>query len=306
MYLILLVLGAGLTAAGIALGASGVSIHERAFDATIVTPGIVAAVGGLLLIGLGLGLRVLRRIELALAARPMLRPARPGEASETSAVTDLPIEPARIPLPSKIASAPQPASIARPVPPAGEKPLEDLLEKFPSLTRFESGRVVEETDLSLLPTPPARTEEDIGEVNNARAARRRNGAAPARIAPRLDVSARPSVTSDRLRGPTFDALWPKGQRPLRAAQSPAQAAATPAALEPQQHSSEPALDAPATGVAQDEAPASISILKSGVVDGMAYTLYSDGSIEAQLPQGMLRFGSIAELRNHMEQGPQSQ
>ena len=32
-----------------------------------------------------------------------------------------------------------------------------------------------------------------------------------------------------------------------------------------------------------------------------YTLYSDGSIEAQLPQGTLRFGSITELRNHIEQ-----
>jgi hypothetical protein len=50
-----------------------------------------------------------------------------------------------------------------------------------------------------------------------------------------------------------------------------------------------------------EAPTTVSILKSGVVDGMAYTLYSDGSIEAQLPQGMLRFGSITELRNHIEQ-----
>ncbi len=50
-----------------------------------------------------------------------------------------------------------------------------------------------------------------------------------------------------------------------------------------------------------EAPTPVSILKSGVVDGMAYTLYSDGSIEAQLPQGTLRFGSITELRNHIEQ-----
>jgi hypothetical protein len=43
-----------------------------------------------------------------------------------------------------------------------------------------------------------------------------------------------------------------------------------------------------------------AILKSGVVDGMAYTLYADGSIEAQLPQGTVRFGSIAELRSHIE------
>jgi hypothetical protein len=38
-----------------------------------------------------------------------------------------------------------------------------------------------------------------------------------------------------------------------------------------------------------------------VVEGMAYTLYSDGSIEAQLPGGTVRFGSITELRNHIEQ-----
>jgi hypothetical protein len=45
---------------------------------------------------------------------------------------------------------------------------------------------------------------------------------------------------------------------------------------------------------------SAAILKSGVVDGMAYTLYADGSIEAQLPQGTVRFGSITELRAHIE------
>ena len=42
------------------------------------------------------------------------------------------------------------------------------------------------------------------------------------------------------------------------------------------------------------------ILKSGVIDGMAYTLYIDGSIEAQLPQGLIRFASIDELRAHLE------
>ena len=43
----------------------------------------------------------------------------------------------------------------------------------------------------------------------------------------------------------------------------------------------------------------VAILKSGVVDGMAYTLYVDGSIEAELPQGTLRFASINELRDHL-------
>jgi hypothetical protein len=49
-----------------------------------------------------------------------------------------------------------------------------------------------------------------------------------------------------------------------------------------------------------EAPHAAAILKSGVVDGMAYTLYADGSIEATLPHGTVRFGSIAELRAHIE------
>jgi hypothetical protein len=47
-------------------------------------------------------------------------------------------------------------------------------------------------------------------------------------------------------------------------------------------------------------PVAVSILKSGVVDGMAYTLYTDGSIEAELAQGVVRFASIEELRNHLE------
>lgn len=47
-------------------------------------------------------------------------------------------------------------------------------------------------------------------------------------------------------------------------------------------------------------PRSAPILKSGVVDGMGYTLYVDGSIEAELPQGTVRFASIAELREHLE------
>ena len=47
-------------------------------------------------------------------------------------------------------------------------------------------------------------------------------------------------------------------------------------------------------------PHAVAILKSGVVDGMGYTLYVDGSIEAELPQGTLRFASINELRAHLE------
>ena len=77
----------------------------------------------------------------------------------------------------------------------------------------------------------------------------------------------------------FDTVWPTGSR-------------SPADEIPSSDQDEPA--------AADAAPSRpAEILKSGVIDGMAYTLYTDGSIEAQLPQGTLRFASIDDLRAHL-------
>ena len=97
----------------------------------------------------------------------------------------------------------------------------------------------------------------------------------------------------------FNTFWPAPAR--RDGEARAQvAASTP--LPPVQ---EP-VSAPEPGQAPPPLPevaaaaASVSVLKSGMVEGMAYTLYSDGSIEAQLPQGTLRFGSISALRSHIE------
>ncbi|WP_369807187.1 hypothetical protein [Ancylobacter radicis] len=55
----------------------------------------------------------------------------------------------------------------------------------------------------------------------------------------------------------------------------------------------------------DDEPAAepeVSVLKSGVIGGMAYKLYSDGSIEADLPDGTLRFASLQDLRDHVSGG----
>jgi hypothetical protein len=43
-----------------------------------------------------------------------------------------------------------------------------------------------------------------------------------------------------------------------------------------------------------------AILKAGVIDGMPYTLYADGSIEAELAQGTVKFASVDALRAHLE------
>src|SRR5579863_9821919 len=79
MYAFLLTLGAVMIAAGLGLIASGFSFSQHVFDATNVTPGIVAITGGCILIGLAFVVRALLRVEYALTMRPMARPTSLGE-----------------------------------------------------------------------------------------------------------------------------------------------------------------------------------------------------------------------------------
>jgi len=86
---------------------------------------------------------------------------------------------------------------------------------------------------------------------------------------------------------SFDAVWaPEPAKPAPEAVRPAPAPEAP------RESEQVAIRPP-------REPQAVSVLKSGVIEGMAYTLYSDGSIEADLPQGMMRFPSIDALRRHL-------
>lgn len=300
MFALLLILGVLVGAAGIALVGSGVSVEAHTFDPTVITPGMVAIVGGLLLIGIGVAIRQLARIERALAARPLAATVQPDliaavTANDQLAANLLPAAPAvsRPAESTETPAAPELPGIAlAPMTPAAHE-AERLREKFPSLLRLENPPVVEEADVSLLPKPPVRADEEVAETGNVRIARQANPSAPAAILPRIDPAARTSSRPERVSN--LDAFWPKRRRPGQAAQ----AAAVDSEVPTPTAESAPVVVLPAAE--QPEPARPVSILKSGVVDGMAYTLYSDGSIEAQLPQGTLRFGSITELRNHIEQ-----
>lgn len=84
------------------------------------------------------------------------------------------------------------------------------------------------------------------------------------------------------------------QQPGRPSRGPAAAPANPMRRDPQ---ARPRLQQP-------EAPAEeepqVSVVRSGIIGGMAYTLYSDGSIEAELPIGTVRFNSLSELQEHVK------
>ena len=295
MYAFLLLIGAVITAAGLGIVASGVSIQDHTFEATKVTPAMIAVIGGCILIGLSFVVRALQRVERALTARPMPRPARPGEiGSVVGALAGAAIEPARIPFPPKPKApiSPQPV-------PAGARPV-PVAAKSPETPRETVPLVVDESDVSLLPKAPAQPDEENRGVNHGAAARP-NGSLQVKTAPRLGVAARPVQKPVQANDSIFSTLWPKS---VPAPESDHAAAAAVQAAPPPSpaqlaNGSKPTPHAPSAEVRQ-EASAAVSILKSGVVEGMAYTLYSDGSIEAQLPEGTVRFGSITELRNHIE------
>ena len=103
---------------------------------------------------------------------------------------------------------------------------------------------------------------------------------------------------------TFEDAWPKADR-ARSGDVPPQRRSSRLTAQPAEPKA-PAAAAERTArpppPPQPEQP-SVTVLNSGVVDGMAYSLYSDGSIEAQMPEGMMRFASIDELRAHLDQRP---
>jgi hypothetical protein len=299
MPVVLLVLGGVTTVAGLVLIASGLALRDGSFDTEVLTPGTIAIVGGLLLIGLGFVVRELRRIERALATRPPARVAR----SEEAAAVEAPEMPAPIPppMPNIEPQVTAAAAIADEAPAALEDAsLQPVRAKFPTIPRVENGRFAEAADVSLALREAAGLAEGVAEVRSvANAGRGSNGlATSARIVTRTEARPRPVTPPNKAKVSMFNTFWPAP--PRRDGQAPAQGAAPtppPPVREPvppqQAHAPPPLPDAPAAG-------APVSVLKSGVVEGMAYTLYSDGSIEAQLPQGTLRFGSISALRSHIE------
>src|SRR6516165_128274 len=134
------------------------------------------------------------------------------------------------------------------------------------------------------------------EVVAAAAGKGANGTSAGRAADPANI--RPvTLPLEHRKGPAFDLLWHKGQRPQRAVEVKSSQTDVVPAMEAAKAAEQGNGSAPDV----DAATAGTSVLKSGVVNGMPYTLYSDGSIEAQLPEGVLRFGSITELRDHIEQ-----
>jgi hypothetical protein len=183
--------------------------------------------------------------------------------------------------------------------------IERLRSSLPRTERpkLEPSIVAEDEDVPLSPngaahhqTPlPAATEAAPPAPKGAAEERAGGAAVEALKASRLDFLFRSKPVRPTPSPETFDTFWPAEARSARSAESEA----PPASEEVQAEQAAPVQDRTAEAAPVEE-PRTAAILKSGVVDGMAYTLYADGAIEAKLPHGTVRFGSIAELRAHIE------
>ncbi|MDO8876959.1 MAG: hypothetical protein Q8M24_21835 [Pseudolabrys sp.] len=346
MPILLYGVGALVVAMGVATIGFGVPINEFSFGNTLIIAGTTAAVGGLIVIALGVAVAQLQRLADALATRSPIRSSRPFDTFDpAAAVTRPPAAPARVPFPPKtkaepkVEARPPEPRIETPRPPA--VPVADRFDDYapPVLANPDEPpvTVADEAFLSPLhpaqysraPAPPAMDLDRTPGEGFDDAPRAGLDDAPRKSHTYFDAMwpAEPKSTEPKAAEPKF--AEPKSPEPkpveFRAAEQvpdddefgePTLAESKPAESKP----AEPKLAEPNTPAfpwsdmrrsepvaadqheepADEEAPRAVAILKSGVVDGMGYTLYVDGSIEAELPQGTLRFASINELRSHLE------
>jgi hypothetical protein len=359
MYLVLLLIGVLVSAAGFITIGFGIPINAFSLGNTLIVAGTTAVAGGFVVIGLAVVVRHLRRIADVLAARPQAgRVQRPAEIAEAMAPpaaravpSPVPTRPS-MPRPPEV-SIPRPESRAEPrapeprptveprfpasgvapgpldwmrpkaKPPAGpmEPPVVEIRDEAPLSPRPPQRPLFSPPPLSPAasaePSPEPRAWSpgrggDVAEAKLAAVAAARSeqisGAEQiARAAP--DVRPEEPESAKEQGGKEtglFDVVWPDVR--ASAAAIPAETGKNEAKLEAAPRRDDPAVaDKPADKPAEDsrkEPSASerpTSILKSGVIDGMGYTLYADGSIQAEMPQGTVTFASVDALRAHLEQ-----
>lgn len=274
MSVLLYVLGALCVVGGAAAILFGIPVKEFSFGDTLIGSGMTAFVGGLILIGMGAAVAQLQRIAEFLGARPLARAGQPVEPA-----VRLGSGTGRVPFPPK----PKAESRASGMPVVSrvhskENDSEPQFAAPPSLPNPDVPLMADE-EAEQLPLSPRETPRSEG--------------------PAKDKSGVPDFTKEPPppRPNYFDKMWPGEQR--NAAPPPVAEPGFPRAESvsrvPEMQEEEPI----AEELPEDDTTP-VAVLKSGVVDGMGYTLYVDGSIEAELPDGTLRFASINELRAHLE------
>lgn len=316
MSVLLYAVGAFAALAGVAMIGFGIPDNAFGIGNTLIMAGVTALVGGLIVASLGVVVAQLQRLAEALVSRTPARPSRPldnmfGGAGSREGVQFPPKPKSDVPAREPFSLEPRRGAPAPAESHSDEAPAHSFA---PALRNPEESEVTVEDDVSLSPRHPMAgrpVATDLDEPARTMSFGHESAVTERHDEPMLDAGWRPSprpaaeapAPARKSHSTYFDAMWPAESKPAKEPEAPpADAEVEPyvSTFEPPPH--EPAAEPAAQAEAATPEPEvqSVAILKSGVVDGMGYTLYVDGSIEAELPQGTLRFASINELRSHLE------
>jgi hypothetical protein len=258
MHVVLFLVGVVLAFAGAVLIYTVPVPVVDAGAAALFGSGVLAMVGGLILMGLAAIVRVLNRIAERLEIQPLPLPPVVAVGRED---------------PAPRAARPQAAPAAPSVPaPAAARP--SLFGWF--------GR-------GSAPVPATAARPTIARTNGEPASATAVDLAPLARAPEEPRAPAPAPV---LPPP------PAPPPPPPAAAVPPPPVAPPRPMTPRPAVPQPAAPQPVAKPAANGTPET-TVYKSGVIDGMAYTLFMDGAIEADLPQGRVKFASIDELQKYL-------
>lgn len=266
MHHLLVIVGVFIALAGIGSIAAGAPSWALGLGlgSSLIQSGAIGIVGGLLLVGIGFVLRALQELSRRVDALSLI--------DEMSAAHAAPAAPARTPARHEPLPSPAVPGLARrePLPPFA---MRDEPEEEPA-------PVEEEDDRNLL-EPEERTPS-----------RSWPPATEPRKAEQPLPAERPLSVERRFERPALG-----NERPLAEAEHRRERPRFP-----QERPASPRHYGDRESLARNGGTAaSTTVVRSGIISGMAYTLYTDGSIEAELPIGTVRFASIEELQDHVSQ-----
>ena len=297
----LLVAGIGFLLAGLASIIFGVPVKEFSFGNTLILSGVAGGCTGAILLGLHVVVREIRAMAAVASAATQQPPAKPrpvfppqasaGEADSK----DGQLFPGDRSEPDLETSSAGSAAAG----PGSSPPWQDEAATRDRLRPRGS-------EAAVLPPPPAESNTKKRNLLFSSSSRKERERAAAKSGDPIEpegTAPEPASSAPAIPPRTFEEAWPESDRPrgdsgARRGRSlfGGGDAREPAPAEPERPKSPERTPAP-----RSEETTEVTVLKSGVVDGMAYSLYSDGSIEAQMPEGMMRFASIDELRDHLDQ-----
>jgi hypothetical protein len=287
MMFVMLVAGIGLVLAGLLAIAYGIGVQLSTGN-TLIIAGMIGVCTGMIMLGFWTTVRELRNIARRLGNGV---PEARGEVLPVAAARD---------------SAPAGGGFPAAEQPGGSGPFAPAPPAFAPAAPppWQNEAVLRDHPIPepMHPEPPpsaSKPKRNLLFSSTSRKERERDRARSGEMLPpdllssdlRLRPPTVPPVETAEPPPASFDDAWPRAER------------ARPGEMSPQRRSGRmpPMLAEANGGPALPEDQPEVTVLKSGVVDGMAYSLYSDGSIEAQMPEGMMRFASIDELRVHLDQ-----